>query len=78
MAAVGEPALSLEAERVARLIVELSGRVARAGSDLVGQHLDHDFRLQPDVGHQDRIDARRLFGLLETAQPPVQLAPACV
>src|SRR5207249_8926762 len=52
--------------------------MARAGRDLVGQHLDHDRRLEPDVWYEVRADAGGLVPHLEAGKPPVDVAPALV
>ena len=49
--------------------------MSRAWRDFVGHHLDHHLRLEPHIGHQDRIHARRPLLDLELVRALVDLPP---
>src|SRR5690348_12384391 len=67
-----------KAQRVPWPVPHLAGGVIRSGGDLVGEHLDHDLRLQPHVRGEERSDAGGPLLHLELVRTLVDLAPPCV
>src|SRR4029077_14792920 len=67
-----------EAQCAAWPVAAHTGGVTWAWRDLVGEPLDHDRRLQPNIGHEVRVHPRRLFRDLEAGHPFVNVAPALV